>query len=231
MVGTDNPDDVRSFDIGCVRLTEKHLTSDPPAPEERSNAIAEASAWFDDLLREVPASTQAQTVVGLAGTISAIGAVELGMARRDRPPSACRQRCRPPPCVRRARRPPPCSKAGRGSLTAAPLGFHVRRSVKRTSRTRSALASRRPSGLAVNDRTGTSDSRRARTAAGLRWSTVSRWPRGSRRDPRGRRRWRPAASIAPRSARSAPVRPRAPRQTSVTAPRRRIGTPTRCRAA
>jgi exopolyphosphatase / guanosine-5'-triphosphate,3'-diphosphate pyrophosphatase len=84
MVGTDKPDDVRSFDIGCVRLTEKHLLTDPPAPEELSNAIAEASAWFEDLSREVPAVHGAQTIVGLAGTISAIGAVELGMAEYDR---------------------------------------------------------------------------------------------------------------------------------------------------
>jgi exopolyphosphatase/guanosine-5'-triphosphate,3'-diphosphate pyrophosphatase len=84
MVGTEKPDDVRSFDVGCVRLTEKHLASDPPAPEELSNAIAEAAAWFDDLVREVPAATQAQTVIGLAGTISTIGAVELGMATYDR---------------------------------------------------------------------------------------------------------------------------------------------------
>ena len=84
MVGTDKPDEVRSFDVGCVRLTEKHLASDPPAPEELSNAIAEAAAWFDDLVREVPAATQAQTVIGLAGTISTIGAVELGMATYDR---------------------------------------------------------------------------------------------------------------------------------------------------
>jgi len=84
MVGTEAPDEVRSFDIGCVRLTEKHLASDPPAPEELSNAIAESVAWFDDLVREVPASTQAKTVVGLAGTISAIGRVELGMAEYDR---------------------------------------------------------------------------------------------------------------------------------------------------
>jgi len=84
MVGTDAPEAVRSFDVGSVRLTEKHLVSDPPAPEELSNAIAEAAAWFDDLMREVPASTQAKTVIGVAGTITTVGAIELGMAEYDR---------------------------------------------------------------------------------------------------------------------------------------------------
>ena len=84
MVGTERPDEVRSFDIGCVRLTEKHLTSDPPAPEELSNAIAEAAAWFEDLAREVPAVHEVQTVIGLAGTITTVAAVEIGMPAYDR---------------------------------------------------------------------------------------------------------------------------------------------------
>lgn len=84
MVGTDHVEEVRSFDIGCVRLTEKHLESDPPAPEELSNAIAEATGWFDDLMREVPGATAARTVVGLAGTISTVAAVEVGLSEWDR---------------------------------------------------------------------------------------------------------------------------------------------------
>jgi exopolyphosphatase/guanosine-5'-triphosphate,3'-diphosphate pyrophosphatase len=84
MVGTDQVEAMRSFDIGCVRLTEKHLASDPPAPEELSNAIAEATAWFEDLQREVPEASAARTVVGLAGTISTVAAVELGLATYDR---------------------------------------------------------------------------------------------------------------------------------------------------
>ena len=83
MVGTEQPEEVRSFDIGCVRLTEKHLTSDPPAPEELSNAIAEAAGWFEDLGREVPAVHEAKTVVGLAGTITTIAAVEIGLPSHD----------------------------------------------------------------------------------------------------------------------------------------------------
>ena len=84
MVGTDHVEEVRSFDLGCVRLTEKHLEHDPPAPEELSNAIAEAMSWFDDLVREVPAVNAARTVVGLAGTISTVASVEIGLAEWDR---------------------------------------------------------------------------------------------------------------------------------------------------
>jgi len=84
MVGTDHVEEVRSFDLGCVRLTEKHFEHDPPAPEELSNAIAEATSWFDDLVREVPAVTTARTVVGLAGTISTVASVEIGLAEWDR---------------------------------------------------------------------------------------------------------------------------------------------------
>jgi exopolyphosphatase/guanosine-5'-triphosphate,3'-diphosphate pyrophosphatase len=84
MVGTDRVEAVRSFDLGCVRLSETHLESDPPAPEELSNAIAEATDWFDELLREVPGASAARTVVGLAGTISTVAAVEIGLPQWDR---------------------------------------------------------------------------------------------------------------------------------------------------
>jgi exopolyphosphatase/guanosine-5'-triphosphate,3'-diphosphate pyrophosphatase len=84
IVGTERVDVVRSLDLGCVRLTEKHLHSDPPAPEELSNAIAEATDHFDDLLREVPQVHTARQVVGLAGTITTVAAVELGLLEWDR---------------------------------------------------------------------------------------------------------------------------------------------------
>jgi exopolyphosphatase/guanosine-5'-triphosphate,3'-diphosphate pyrophosphatase len=84
MVGTTAPEALRSYDIGCVRLTEKHLASDPPAPEELSNAIADATSWFEDLSREVPEVGAARTVVGLAGTISTVAAVEIGLPVYDR---------------------------------------------------------------------------------------------------------------------------------------------------
>jgi exopolyphosphatase/guanosine-5'-triphosphate,3'-diphosphate pyrophosphatase len=84
IVGTERVDVVRSLDLGCVRLTEKHLGSDPPAPEELSNAIAEATDHFDDLLREVPQVHTARQVVGLAGTVTTVAAVEIGLLEWDR---------------------------------------------------------------------------------------------------------------------------------------------------
>lgn len=84
VAGTDRVEAVRSLDLGCVRLTEAHLASDPPAPEELSNAIGEVSEQLDDLLRAVPAFTAARTVVGLAGTITTVAAVEIGLATWDR---------------------------------------------------------------------------------------------------------------------------------------------------
>jgi exopolyphosphatase / guanosine-5'-triphosphate,3'-diphosphate pyrophosphatase len=73
-----------SLDVGCVRLSERFLESDPPAPEELTAAISYTDAWLDDVLRELPQVGEARTVVGLAGTVSTVAAVEQGLASYDR---------------------------------------------------------------------------------------------------------------------------------------------------
>ncbi len=83
IVGTDRVEGVRSLDVGCVRLSEKHLRSDPPAPEELSNAIAEVTDLVTEVLHEFPLAREARTVVGLAGTITTVAAVELGLGNWD----------------------------------------------------------------------------------------------------------------------------------------------------
>jgi len=83
-VGTASVEGSISIDIGCVRLTEKYLEHDPPHPEELVSAISLTEAWLDDVLRTLPASVEAQTVVGLAGTVSTVAAVEIGLATYDR---------------------------------------------------------------------------------------------------------------------------------------------------
>ena len=78
-VGTAEPEGVMSLDIGCVRLTEKFLHSDPPAPEELSQALSVSRDYLDDVARELPATVEAATFVGLAGTVTTVAAVELGV--------------------------------------------------------------------------------------------------------------------------------------------------------
>ncbi len=78
-VGTTACEAAMSLDIGCVRLTEKYLHSDPPLPEELHACISVTGAYLDDVDREMPAARNARTFVGLAGTISTAAAVEQGL--------------------------------------------------------------------------------------------------------------------------------------------------------
>jgi exopolyphosphatase/guanosine-5'-triphosphate,3'-diphosphate pyrophosphatase len=84
IVGTTQPEGVISVDVGCVRLTERFFEHDPPRAEELSSAISVAEAHLDDVLREVPAVASARTYVGLAGTITTVAAIELGLQEYDR---------------------------------------------------------------------------------------------------------------------------------------------------
>ncbi len=83
VTGTETAEDVVSVDVGCVRVTEKFLTSDPPEPEELSQAISVVHAHLDDVEREAPAAKEANLLVGLAGTVTTMAAVEIGLARYD----------------------------------------------------------------------------------------------------------------------------------------------------
>lgn len=73
-----------SVDLGCVRVTERYLHGDPPLPEELSAALSVVQLHLDDVVREVPGATEARTLVGLAGTVSATASVELGLPIYDR---------------------------------------------------------------------------------------------------------------------------------------------------
>jgi exopolyphosphatase/guanosine-5'-triphosphate,3'-diphosphate pyrophosphatase len=77
-------DGAMSIDVGCVRLTEAYLESDPPAPEELHACIAVTTEHLKDVVRELPGVTEAATFVGLAGTVTTVAAVEIGLAEYDR---------------------------------------------------------------------------------------------------------------------------------------------------
>lgn len=68
----------RSYDVGSVRLTERHVRSDPPRPEEVAAIRADVRAlWASG---ELPGpSGGASTVVGVAGTVTTLAALALGL--------------------------------------------------------------------------------------------------------------------------------------------------------
>jgi exopolyphosphatase/guanosine-5'-triphosphate,3'-diphosphate pyrophosphatase len=79
IAGTDEPDGLLSVDVGCVRLTEQFLHSDPPTPEELSLAVSVVRDHLADVDREVPGASSAKTLIGTAGTVWTMAAVELGI--------------------------------------------------------------------------------------------------------------------------------------------------------
>jgi exopolyphosphatase/guanosine-5'-triphosphate,3'-diphosphate pyrophosphatase len=71
-----------SVDIGCVRLTERHLGDDPPARAQVAAATADIDAALMAVAEAVPAS-YARTLVGLAGSVTTVTALALGLTSYD----------------------------------------------------------------------------------------------------------------------------------------------------
>ena len=85
VLGTGAPDEALSaisVDVGCVRLTERHLHADPPRPAEIAAARGDIDRALDDVAAAVPVSA-ARTLVGLAGSVTTVTAIALGLADYD----------------------------------------------------------------------------------------------------------------------------------------------------
>jgi exopolyphosphatase/guanosine-5'-triphosphate,3'-diphosphate pyrophosphatase len=78
VLGTDTVQAARSVDIGCVRMTERHLMSDPPTASEVAAARADIDAAVS-LVRETVPLEAAQTLVGLAGSVTTVAAMALDL--------------------------------------------------------------------------------------------------------------------------------------------------------
>jgi exopolyphosphatase/guanosine-5'-triphosphate,3'-diphosphate pyrophosphatase len=68
----------RSVDIGCVRMTERHLHSDPPSEAELDAATRDVDAALDLAAERVHLDGVA-TLVGLAGSVTTVTAHALGL--------------------------------------------------------------------------------------------------------------------------------------------------------
>jgi exopolyphosphatase/guanosine-5'-triphosphate,3'-diphosphate pyrophosphatase len=70
------------MDVGCVRLTERFLRSDPPRQGEVDAAVAAIRAELDRAVQEVPelgAIGAGDRLIGLAGTVSTLAMLQLGL--------------------------------------------------------------------------------------------------------------------------------------------------------
>jgi len=83
MIGEKALQHAVSFPVGTVVLTESYLRHDPPRPEELTNAIGFVTDFMDDLIRDHPEVLNATRVVGVAGSIVTIAAVEIGLQEFD----------------------------------------------------------------------------------------------------------------------------------------------------
>jgi exopolyphosphatase / guanosine-5'-triphosphate,3'-diphosphate pyrophosphatase len=82
VLGTDTVQASFSADIGCVRLTERCLHSDPPTAGEVAAAREVVRERLSEALRVVPVE-RARTWVGVAGTMTTIAALAQNMTGYD----------------------------------------------------------------------------------------------------------------------------------------------------
>ncbi len=78
------PKAVRSLDVGCVRLSERFLITDPPDAESMRAARAFVDGLLDGVIAEQPELLGARTMVGLAGTVACLAGVDQGLASYER---------------------------------------------------------------------------------------------------------------------------------------------------
>jgi exopolyphosphatase / guanosine-5'-triphosphate,3'-diphosphate pyrophosphatase len=69
-----------SLDIGCVRLTERFLRHDPPAPAETQALVAFVRTLLAD---RIPAEVRARRAIGVAGTVTTLATLDLGLAEEN----------------------------------------------------------------------------------------------------------------------------------------------------
>ncbi len=94
VVGSDEGDarrqrhlDVISLDLGCVRISERYFSHDPPLPEELDSARRGIDAELARAVHAIPLLGRlpdGSRCIGLAGTVSTVVALELGLVEYDR---------------------------------------------------------------------------------------------------------------------------------------------------
>lgn len=80
--GVDQPEAIVSLDVGCVRMLEKHLDSDPPTEEELDGLrteVIDAVAGARSRLGTPPGAR----LIGVAGTVTTLAVLKAGLTTYD----------------------------------------------------------------------------------------------------------------------------------------------------
>ncbi len=81
-LGSSHPTASLSVDVGCVRITERHLHDDPPTAEQVERARVDIEAAVDRAAEAVPVQGAA-TLVGLAGSVTTLAAIDAALTSYD----------------------------------------------------------------------------------------------------------------------------------------------------
>ncbi len=82
VLGDRVPEFAWSTNVGCVRMTERHLAGDPPSDEELARSMSDINMAIDEAAQHVPLE-RASSIVGLAGTVTTVAAHALGLDHYD----------------------------------------------------------------------------------------------------------------------------------------------------
>ena len=83
--GPDDPDLVTvSLQLGCVRVSERYLTTDPPTADQMGAAEAEVRGRLESAIAKHPRLLEPRRLIGLAGTVSTLVSLQLAMVEYDR---------------------------------------------------------------------------------------------------------------------------------------------------
>ena len=83
VLGSSDVTSARSVNIGCVRMSERHLTAQPPTGQQVAAAIGDIDAAILDAGSHVDFSA-AQTLIAVAGTATTVAAAALDLIDYDR---------------------------------------------------------------------------------------------------------------------------------------------------
>ncbi|WP_349258313.1 Ppx/GppA phosphatase family protein [Stackebrandtia sp.] len=81
--GIGDAEAARSVNIGCVRMTERHLRDDPPTAAQIAAATADITEAVDAALDAVDPDRSAASFIGLAGSVTTVAALAMGLESYD----------------------------------------------------------------------------------------------------------------------------------------------------